>query len=243
MMIILQGIDQKEKITLTNISETTEIIDIKYKLSKEAKIKIDTIQLYYLNQTPLNDMHNLRHYSITDNTVLIYKLDKTLLQIMIEIYLKQIEKITLNISYSSSVYLVKRMIEEKTQIKLKEQILYLNKTILPNESSFCEIMNNSQSGVDKKTERSKSFDRTSVSTEMSTPRYLLLKLLIQKSNHNFCLGLNFSFNYMKNLKKINWDNSAPSFREIEDGISLICYCQSKQCSLYNQMFVYNLGNI
>ena len=38
------------------------------------------------------------------------------------------------------------------------------------------------------------------------------------------LGIDFTFNTIKNVKKVNWKEDAPWFREISDGLSWICYC-------------------
>lgn len=55
------------------------------------------------------------------------------------------------------------------------------------------------------------------------------------------LGIDFTFNTIKNVKKVSWKEDAPWFREITDGMSLICYCQNPKCIAYTQMVVLNKG--
>jgi len=114
---------------------------------------------------------------------------------------------------------------------MDNRILHDRETISEIHSSFI---------TDKDT-KSKSLDGSADYTESSSPRILKLKLLIKQSKSKFKLGLDFSFNYLKSLKKINWDEEAPDYREISDGVCLICYCKNNLCGIYNQMFVHNIG--
>lgn len=55
------------------------------------------------------------------------------------------------------------------------------------------------------------------------------------------MGLNFNFNYLKNLSQVNFNANAPTHRECSDGLNMFVYCQNSQCVLYNEMYVRNLG--
>lgn len=55
------------------------------------------------------------------------------------------------------------------------------------------------------------------------------------------LGIDFTFNTIKNVKKVNWKEDAPWYREITDGLSWICYCQNPKCFAFKQMVVINKG--
>ena len=46
----------------------------------------------------------------------------------------------------------------------------------------------------------------------------------QHASFNISLGIDFTFNTIKNVKKVNWKEDAPWFREISDGLSWMCYC-------------------
>jgi hypothetical protein len=49
---------------------------------------------------------------------------------------------------------------------------------------------------------------------------------------NLSLGIDFTFNTIKNVKKVNWKEDAPWFREISDGLSWICYCMNPKCMAF-----------
>ena len=55
------------------------------------------------------------------------------------------------------------------------------------------------------------------------------------------LGIDFSFNTIKTVKKVNWKNEAPWYREISDGLSWIGYCFNSECEAYKEMVVINRG--
>ena len=63
----------------------------------------------------------------------------------------------------------------------------------------------------------------------------------QESSFQLSLGIDFTFNTIKNVKKVNWKEDAPWYREISDGLSWICYCQNPKCLAYKQMVVINKG--
>lgn len=50
-----------------------------------------------------------------------------------------------------------------------------------------------------------------------------------QSSFQVSLGIDFTFNTIKNVKKVNWKEDAPWYREITDGLSWICYCQNSKC--------------
>jgi hypothetical protein len=41
------------------------------------------------------------------------------------------------------------------------------------------------------------------------------------------LGMNFSFNVVKDVRKVKWKKEAPWYREISDGFSWVCYCRNE----------------
>jgi hypothetical protein len=43
-------------------------------------------------------------------------------------------------------------------------------------------------------------------------------------NYKIAMGIDFTFNTIKNVKKVNWKDDAPWFREITDGFCWLCYC-------------------
>ena len=55
------------------------------------------------------------------------------------------------------------------------------------------------------------------------------------------LGIDFSFNTIKDVKKVNWKEEAPWFREISDGFCWLCYCMNENCRAYKELVVINRG--
>ncbi len=241
MKIILDNIETKEEFIIDGVQSSMNVLEFKSIINKQKNYSIDSIQLFSSNNLSIQDHENLENY-LDDNqtlTKLKIKIDKSILKLVIEIYEKNIERLSIDLSFSTSIYLLKKLVEIKTKIPSQEQMIYLNNMKLQDEDTFFELI--FKNTYERET-RSKSVDRTSLTTDISSPRITKLKLL-RKKNKSLSLGLDFSFNYMKNLHKMNWDNLAPSFREIEDGMSIICYCLNMECILFNQMFVYNLGEI
>ena len=55
------------------------------------------------------------------------------------------------------------------------------------------------------------------------------------------LGIDFTFNTIKNVKKVNWKEEAPWFREISDGFCWLAYCYKEGCVANNSLVVINRG--
>lgn len=66
--------------------------------------------------------------------------------------------------------------------------------------------------------------------------------LIRKGPKKCAIGIDFSFNILKNINKIDFSEEAPSYRAASEGINIICYCVNSGCKIENQVFVKNLGN-
>lgn len=44
------------------------------------------------------------------------------------------------------------------------------------------------------------------------------------------LGMDFTFNSLRNVKRVGWQEEVPWFREISDGLCWIGYCKNENCS-------------
>jgi len=55
------------------------------------------------------------------------------------------------------------------------------------------------------------------------------------------LGLDFSFNVMRDVKRVDWQASAPWFREAADGLNWFCYCSNSKCAAHHQLVVVPRG--
>lgn len=65
--------------------------------------------------------------------------------------------------------------------------------------------------------------------------------LISSNYSSRMLSIDFSFNLIKNVKKVCWKEEAPWFREINDGFCWLCYCMNTNCDAYGQLVVINRG--
>lgn len=71
-----------------------------------------------------------------------------------------------------------------------------------------------------------------------------LQLIIKRvdpSTHQVSVGLDFTFNALRNVKRVGWQQSAPWFREITDGMSWFAYCKNTTCTAHKQLFVVSRG--
>jgi hypothetical protein len=238
MKIYLENVETKKKESIQDLHEDIKIYQLKELIKTRLLIRIDSIELLTIKNIKMDDCLSLKNYQIRDKDIIRIRIDKSLVKLLIDVFQKDLEKIVIKISTCASVFMTKFIIQNETKIDLREQVLYMDSRILEDSQLISDLQSNF---FNEKDFKSKSFDVSIDDTESSSPRYLKLKLLTKKSGNKFKLGLDFSFNYLKSLKKINWDEEAPSFREISDGICLISYCQNLKCEIFNQMFVKNLG--
>jgi hypothetical protein len=66
-----------------------------------------------------------------------------------------------------------------------------------------------------------------------------MSLALSSPSSSKCLPIDFSFNTIKNVRKVNWKEEAPWYREITDGFSWLCYCMNIDCEAYKQLVVIN----
>ena len=78
---------------------------------------------------------------------------------------------------------------------------------------------------------------------MPTPNRLKLNLGgASKSNINstlksspavsIALGIDFTFNTIKNVHKVNYQKDNPWYREVQDGFYWFCYCLNTECKVH-----------
>lgn len=44
------------------------------------------------------------------------------------------------------------------------------------------------------------------------------------------VGIDFTFNNIKNVKKVTWKSDAPWYREVTDGFCWLAYCENNELS-------------
>ena len=81
----------------------------------------------------------------------------------------------------------------------------------------------------------------------TTSRPIEISLFVRKPHQHvrgkLSLGMDFSFNTIKNVRKVGWKDEAPSYREVTDGLAWFCYCRNAKCSASNELFIANRGTI
>lgn len=55
------------------------------------------------------------------------------------------------------------------------------------------------------------------------------------------VGLDFTFNALRNVKRVGWKGDAPWFREVMDGMTWFAYCKNSSCAAHKQMFTVSRG--
>ena len=86
-------------------------------------------------------------------------------------------------------------------------------------------------------------EELAIENKEQMPKFIL-NLIIKKTNpltKRIILGLDFTFNNLKNVLRVNWQSKAPWYREITDGMCWLGYCKNKKCKAFKSLFVINRG--
>jgi len=247
MLWQLLNIETKERNDIKNNSATPNIkvLDFKELIRGQLdNVRIDQIVLYNKDGETLKDSKLLSEY-FSKNDKIYYRVEEKSVKIIVDTFYEKIDKIVLYLSQSVSVYHIKKLLAEKTNLKLNETMLFYGNKILRDDQIISEeiLQNLKDNWTNYKPENSPSTPglRT-LPTTSNSPRTINLKLVKRKGHSNsLSFGLDFSFNYLKTLTKIKFNNDAPDFREVDDGMCLICYCRNPKCPIYKEMFIQNLG--
>ncbi len=134
---------------------------------------------------------------------------------------------------------LKETIQSHTQIRVMDQTLTYNGTILSDEKLLMDY------GLKDTVEDLMNLSSIEESNVTTTSRpyeiFLNVRKLLPPKLGKLSLGIDFSFNSIKNVKKSGWKPTAPWYREVTDGLSWICYCRNEECAIYNQVFITNRG--
>lgn len=270
VVIIKNYIAQNTKTRIENVSlfiNPYNEQDCSYGLSDE----FDIFRLFYNKSTSKNFLSIAGTFQ-TNNTnkdqtpTLFYKLltDIPLCKIMIEYFLTNIDKILIEVSINCSIFILKFLLRKKLFIPESEQNLidlntqkaYKNDELIaniinPNDSIR---LNNSQinfSTAGKNDDNSfmnishsdiNTHNASVINNKHSLSGKMIRIQLIRKGRRRCSIGIDFSFNLLKNIKKLDFVDEAPSFREASDGLNIFCYCKNKHCKICDELFVRHIGN-
>jgi len=174
---------------------------------------------------------------------LYYKICNYNQKVIIDIYQNKIEKIIINISISCSVYMLKYLIFQKLKLK--------NLDLIKNHNIYgVGFLDQENIEYIKKAQTNKKFNDNDLIYDImkyymeptNIEDKILNLILIENTPEQCYIGLDFKFNIMRNFKKLqSYDNNAPSYRTVSDGLNLFIYCLNEKCSIFNNYFTINKG--
>ena len=146
--------------------------------------------------------------------------------------------LSLKIYPCCSVLKLKELIHSHTQVPVVEQTLTYNGTTMSDEKLLLDY--GFKDGSDDPMNMS-SVEESNVTTTSRPYEVFLNVRRLSGVKGKLSLGIDFSFNTIKNVKKSAWKSTAPWYREVTDGLSWICYCLNSKCQIYNKVFITNRG--
>ena len=223
------------------------IASLKYSFSISKKINPDSIQIYKINNRDnlyeeLIDsmkLSNLINKGIDCIYELYYTICKDIAKITVDFYQMNIDKIFIKLSSICSIQMLKMIINEKLNNSLIiDSLRIYGLYIIDVNSKEKKIMNQSKEINDKMTLKN---IINSYFGNKSSSQYMIYFLLSRNKDNKLQMGLNFKFNYLKNISKISFNQNAPTYCECSDGINLFAYCRNIDCQLFNNLFIKVLG--
>ena len=225
--------------------QNLSIASLKYTFSKSKKLNPDSLILYKLNKEKLYEeipdyisLSNIIKNGIDYIYELYYKIYDKIIKITINFYQMNIEKIYLKLSSSCSIQMLKMIINEKlnNSIDVDSQKIF-GLYIIDINTKEKKIMNQS------KEINNKTIIKNIINSyfENKNSDFMIYFLLSRNLNNKLQMGLNFKFNYLKNISKIKFNENAPNHCECSDGINLFAYCRNSECSINNSLFIHILG--
>jgi hypothetical protein len=194
----------------------------------------DSIEMTHVHSEKEKDFY----YKINHNIPLI----KIIIEINID---NNIKNLSLNVPGSCTMYMLKSNLAEDLSIltnsielkNIKSNNRYNDEDYLSDAHS--EFINRLE--LINSVNSFRSVDSDSFNNDNNEPVFkikLIQKLLKTKSK-----GINFFFNYMNEINKMKFQETAPDYREASDGINILFYCENPNCLIFNEMFIHKLGKI
>ena len=205
--------------------------------------------------------------NLSKPTVLYYKVSNDKQKIVVDIFQNKVDKILMEVSPFCSVYMLKGLINQKLSnnkinfaainsknainttgisnmpLNVRNQTIY-GSGLIDTTMSLTKALSNKKFNDNTLIENIVSYYMKKNNEQISSyncENRILNLIMIESSNKKCVIGLDFRFNYMRNFKRINFDETAPSFREVTDGLNLFVYCMNPNCELNNQYFIITIG--
>ena len=220
-LILLKKIKEdfllKNKSYLEDSKDTYNINDI--------KIRLDT------------DSYPNLFYAISDSNIIKYfnnNIPNYISCVIIDLYQQNIDKIIFNLEANCSIFLLKNIII--TKLNYNDNNINISQIKL-----FCidvtEINEEKNTTINIKNEENSFPDWKNLNDiiECFFPKEIDERNNFKYNIHFFLtitnevrmseqIGLNFRFNYLKDVSKISFDENAPKYCECSDGINLFIFC-------------------
>ena len=238
---------EKNNIIVLKSLSINEYMENKLNL-EELKDDIDSIEKY---------LDVINNKSSTDNSPVIYYIASSenidnnnpnySVSIIIDFYQQNIDKIFLTLQSNCSLYLLKNVINNKLNDALninKLKLICIDITQINMELNIKNVSKNSNNFFsDRKTLHDIINYFYPLQIGYNNLKYTIHFLLTIKNGIGSSeqIGLNFHFNYLKEVNKISFNDNAPAYCECSDGINLFAFCFNQECPLYDKYFVFNLG--
>lgn len=170
--------------------------------------------------------------------VLYYSFNDKRIKLRIQINLRNIQRININLASNCSILMLKHIINKK---------LSNNFPIVLQKIYFIKVGNLSKKLIiSKHTTNDKELSNDTKLEDLihnftKKDDYVINLMLVLKGQTKFQVGINFSFNCLNSITKMGYEETAPNYRECNDGLNLFCDCKNERCDLFNEMFVIPLG--
>ncbi|CDW78307.1 UNKNOWN [Stylonychia lemnae] len=193
---------------------------------------------------------------------------KFLLNLRIQDPNNKFSEISMELYSSCTVHSLKQIVTDMTKIKISEQVISNRKDILADDKYIFHYVpltpylqeenkitdnniDNFNTGIIEEELMQLNGDNqkqpgTNVVTSGNggaLPKFEL-SLVVKKFNplnNRISVGLDFTFNSLRNVKRVNWQENAPWFRESQDGLNWLCYCKNSKCAAHHQLVVVPRG--
>ena len=209
----------------------------------QLKKRIEELKGYEIEQQMLALIKNNKR--ISDQTKLcdIQELTSAPKKVLkLKVYYKMISLLILRQSKTESDLKIKtypccNVIDLKATIEKHTKISSLDQTLRYNGVT----MENDKILADYNLKDPEDFNPEDASTT-TISRPFEISLFIRKGERSkLRFGIDFSFNIIKDVKKMGWKESAPWYRELSDGLSWFCYCRNAKCEIADQLFIIHKG--
>ena len=238
--------DNSSIIALKNITIKEYMENKKY--MEELLDDTDSIGKYLdiLDNDKNNNNYPCFYYIISNNNI-DNNISYYTISVIIDFYQKNIDKIFLKLQSNCSLFLLKNIINSKLNNILnidQLKLICIDITQINNQLNTKNVAKNNNNIFSDR----KALDEIitcffPIQNNNINLNYTIHFLLIIKNDIGSSeqIGLNFRFNYLKDVSKISFNKNAPNYCQCSDGINLFAFCFNRHCFLYNKYFVVHLG--